>query len=76
MKKIVKGSTIAKSKKEGAKANPTSSAQPLLSPRKPFAIAVAHRRQTHEQQRQYIAALDGFLAEWVRQHLEAAGKRS
>jgi hypothetical protein len=40
----------------------------------PLAIAVAYRRQTHEEQRQFNAALDVFLAEWVRQHLGPQGK--
>jgi hypothetical protein len=32
-------------------------------------IAVAHRRQTPEEQRLFIAAFDVFLAELVRLHL-------
>ena len=46
----------------------------LLSPsRRLPSIAVAHRRPTHEEQRQLNAALDGFLAEMVRQHLGPQG---
>ena len=41
----------------------------MSSSRKSPSIAVAHRRQTYEEQRQFSAAIDGFLAELVRQHL-------
>ena len=37
--------------------------------RGPLTIAVAYRRQTPEEQRQFNAALEVFLAEWVRQHV-------
>jgi hypothetical protein len=40
-----------------------------MSSRKTAPLAVATRRQTPEEQRQFHAALDVFLAELVRQHL-------
>ena len=55
--------------KEVAKGMPPPPTRPLSPSRRPPSIAVAHRRQTQEEQRQFNAALDVFLAEWVRQHL-------
>lgn len=57
--------------KERAGSRPPSTTRPMSLQRRPLDLAVATRRQTHEQQRQFNAALDGFLAEMVRQHLEA-----
>ena len=57
------------SKEEDARGKRLPPTRPTSRPRTPPAIAVATRRQTPEDQRQFNAALDVFLAEWVRQHL-------
>jgi hypothetical protein len=76
MKRSLKDSARVRSKEEAASVNMPAPTRPMPRQRGPLKLAVATRRQTHEQQRQYNAALDGFLAEWVRQHLEAVGKQS
>ena len=58
--------------KKIAKEMPPPPTGPLSPSRRLPSIAVAHRRQTHEEQRQFNAALDVFLAEWVRQQLGPA----
>jgi hypothetical protein len=42
--------------------------------RRTLDLAVAIRQQTPEEQSQYLAALDDFLTEWVRQRLKAEGE--
>jgi hypothetical protein len=59
-----------------ARAKRAAMAGPMPRRRGPLDLAVATRRQTPEEQRQYTGALDAFLAEWVRQHLEAQRKSS
>ncbi len=71
MKRLLKGSTHRTSEEEAASVSAPASTRPMPRRRGPLNLAVTTRRQTHEQQRQYSAALDGVLAEWVRQHLEA-----
>ena len=66
---------MAKEKDNPARASTSAPTRPMPRRRGPLNLAVATRRQTHEQQRQYNAALDGFLAEMVRQHLEAEKER-
>ena len=75
MKRSLKESTSQTLEEEAASASMPASTRPMPRRRGPLNLAVATRRQTHEQQRQYNAALDGFLAEWVRQHLEAEKER-
>ncbi len=75
MKRLLKGSQGRTSKEEAARLSMPASTRPMPRRRGPLNLAVATRRQTHEQQRQYNAALDGFLAEMVRQHLEAEKER-
>jgi hypothetical protein len=55
---------------EFATRNRSAPTRPLSGPRRSLDLAVAIRRQTPEQQRQFSAALDGFLTEMVRQHLD------
>jgi hypothetical protein len=62
-----------KRKTDPVKANRNPPTRPMSRSRKPLALAVAHRRQAHEEQRQFEAAIDGFLTEWVRQHLGPQG---
>lgn len=53
-----------------------SAPQSLKAPRRrPLDLAVAIRRQTPEEQRQFEAAFDVFLAELVRLHLDRADKQ-
>jgi len=59
-----------KANEECATRNRSAPTRPLSGPRRSLDLAVAVRRQTPEQQRQFSAALDGFLTELVRQHLE------
>ncbi len=59
-------------KEDAARRERRPPTRPMSQSRTPLTIAVAHRRQTPEEQRQFNAALDVFLAEWVRQHLDAA----
>jgi hypothetical protein len=54
---------------ESATRNYSAPTRPLSGARRSLDLAVAIRRQTPEQQRQFSAVLDGFLAEMVRQHL-------
>lgn len=58
-------------KKNGASSKRSATAKLMPRRRGPLDLVVAARRQTPEEQRQCNAALDVFLAEWVRQHLEA-----
>lgn len=55
---------------EFATRNRSAPTRPLSGPRRRLDLAVAIRRQTPEQQRQFSAELDGFLTEMVRQHLD------
>ncbi len=48
----------------------TEANRPRRDGRRPVAVAVSVRRQTHEEQRQMEAVIDLFLAETVRQHFE------
>ena len=75
MKRLLKGSQGRTSEEEAASVSTPASTRPMPRRRGPLNLAVATRRQTHEQQCQYTAALDGFLAEMVRQHLEAEKER-
>ena len=75
MKRSLKVSARVRSKEEAASVSTPASTRPMPRRRGPLNLAVAAKRQTHEQQRQYNAALDGFLAEMVRQHLEAEKER-
>jgi len=75
MKRLLKGSQGRTSEEEAASVSVPASTRPMPRQRGPLKLAVTTRRQTHEQQRQYSAALDGFLAEMVRQHLEAEKER-
>jgi hypothetical protein len=70
-RRLFKEATATVLKEEVARANAPAPTRPMPRRRGPLDLAVAVRRQTHEQQRQFNTALDGFLAEWVRQHLEA-----
>jgi hypothetical protein len=70
-KRLFKEHTVTVLKEEVARANAPAPTRPMPRRRGPLDLAVAVRRQTHEQQRQFNTALDEFLAEWVRQHLEA-----
>lgn len=45
-------------------------------PRQRASVSVTTRRQTKQESQDYQVALDAVLAEWVRQHLGAEGKRS
>jgi len=76
MKRLLKGSQGRTSEEEAASVSVPASTRPMPRRRGPLHLAVTTKRQTHEQQRQYSAALDGFLAEMVRQHLEAEKERS
>ena len=76
MKRSLKESARVHSKEEAASVSMPASTRPMPRRRGPLHLAVTTKRQTHEQQRQYSAALDGFLAEMVRQHLEAEKERS
>jgi hypothetical protein len=58
-------------KENGASSKRSATTQPMPRRRGPLDLAVATRRQTPEEQRQFERALDVFLTEWVRQHLEA-----
>jgi hypothetical protein len=71
-KRKIKESKVASVKEDDAGLKQTASARSLPNRRPTLKLAVAIRRQTPEQQRQYGAAIDGFLSEWVRQHLDAA----
>ena len=75
MKRSLKESTSRTLEEEAASVSTPASTRPMPRRRGPLNLAVATRRQTHEQQRHYNAALDGFLAEMVRQHLEAEKER-
>lgn len=66
---ILKDLKAKPSKEDRAKAYTACPTRPLSPSRNAPALAVATRRQTPEEQRQFNAALDVFLAEWVRQHL-------
>lgn len=61
-------------KEDHAKSKRPASNRPMPRRRGPLDLAVATVRQTPEEQRQFTEALDVFLTEWVRQHLEAQGK--
>ncbi len=52
-----------------ARSKPIASTRPMPRQRDPLELAVATRRQTHEEQRHFEAVLDVFLSEMVRQHL-------
>lgn len=72
--KFLKELKAADANKEVARTNRSALTRPMLCRRRSLDLAVAIKRQTPEQQRQYNAAVDGFLAEWVRQHLGPQGK--
>ncbi len=71
MKRSLKESARVRSKEEAARLSAPATTRPMPRRRGPLDLAVATKRPTHEQQRLYSTALDGFLTEWVRQHLEA-----
>jgi hypothetical protein len=71
-KRKLKGSKVVSAKDDIARLESRAANRSLPNRRASISLAVAFRRQTSEQQRHYNAAVDGFLAEWVRQHLDSA----
>jgi len=68
-RRLLKELKVKALEEETAKAKSLPLAEVASRSRKPLVLAVAHRRQTPEEQRRFNAALDVFLSEWVRQHL-------
>jgi hypothetical protein len=62
-------------KKDVVRVSASATVRSMPRQRTPSILAVSTRRQTQVESQIYTAALDAVLAEWVRQHLGADGKR-
>lgn len=70
MSKTSKESARIAMKEDAVKSRDSAPRRSMPPRRRSLNIAVAVRQQTPEEQRQYIEALDVFLTETIRQHLE------